>query len=129
MKLAYFLEDAYNKKLDKKAIQKRYNIDLIFRKYVDMAYAPPCERKIKRFPKFRPDPAPVGLNPASIVQNITKFEKALFAEDLDEGKRIRMLVQILESVSEPEARFLKEVFYGKTSLITKKAWEKLNAAV
>lgn len=130
MRLSFWLDDVY-KGGTVVNIKKRYLTDNTLRKYVELCYSNDCETEvgIGRIPDYNQDTAPTAYMPSNLEKQYRKFSRAIHEAgvELPIEKAERMLVQICESISVSENKFLQEVMDGNISFLPKKLMEQYDA--
>jgi len=113
MKLDYFLQEVYNAKpVD---IITRYNDDPLFNTYINLAYNTKLTKYIKDIPEYNhPDCLP-DFSISNLSKVYRKFFQCMYVDGYDIKHRNKMLIQVLESLSEYTSDFLIEVIDGNIS--------------
>lgn len=111
-----------------------YQASKTFRELVDIAYDDNLAAFFsdETMPVYKQDSVPVGFNLVRIESQLRKIRRILFFADGDvyitEARRIELAVQIFESLSAVENRFLMQVMDRSITHLPQSEWEKLKNA-
>jgi hypothetical protein len=101
----------------KLAFLKKHKDNAIFKAVLQGTFDPNIKWKIKDFPPYVPDDAPLGLNPSSLLSEMHKC--TIFAVGHPKGKGVtpkrmtELLLQILESMHPAESMIFEQMLKKK----------------
>jgi hypothetical protein len=110
---------------DPKLLSTKYKSNAALRIVFEYAFLP--EKKFllpEDEPPYRPDAAPIGMNPAILTQELRRFYVFL-REDLKPIKREALFISLLESVHPTEAKLILAIKDQKIPKLYKKITRKL----
>lgn len=116
-----FLDATYNHKLNKRSPSDQYSKDNVFKAYVDLCYNE--EAKYKAIPQYKMSNAPLGMDFSNLRLSYKKFYQSAYVLDKKPLCR-KLLIQLAESLSKVEVRFLREVLKGKIGFYPKEQYMK-----
>ena len=103
-----------------------------FANYVDLCYNRAWSSRWyrKKLPKFKLDSVPYGYHLSQLEKTIGKFQKAGFTNEtegnnLEDKRALNLLHQVMESVSDVEQKFLKQILGGKLPYLSLEKWKEL----
>lgn len=103
-----------------------------FANYVDLCYNRAWSSRWyrKKLPTFKLDPVPYGYNFSQLEKTLVKFQKAGFTSEtegsnLEDKRAFNMLHQVMESLSDVEQKFLKQILGGKLPYLALDKWKQL----
>ena len=110
---------------DPKLLSTKYKSNAALRIVFEYAFLP--EKKFllpEDEPPYRPDAAPIGMNPAILTQELRRFYVFL-RKDLKPIKREALFISLLESVHPTEAKLILAIKDQKIPKLYKKITRKL----
>jgi hypothetical protein len=110
---------------DPKLLSTKYKSNAALRIVFEYAFLP--EKKFllpEDEPPYRPDAAPIGMNPAILTQELRRFYVFL-RKDLKSIKREALFISLLESVHPSEAKLILAIKDQKIPKLYKKITRKL----
>ena len=111
--------------IDPKLLSTKYKSNAALRIVFEYAFLP--EKKFllpEDEPPYRPDAAPIGMNPAILTQELRRFYVFL-RTDLKPIKRESLFISLLESVHPTEAKLILAIKDQKIPKLYKKITRKL----
>jgi len=110
----------------KEIIKEEYNNNRIFREYLHMIYGEVPPAIALKIPKYNKENIPLGLDYSNLERSLGKIKTALFLEELDDKKRNKLLIQIAESISEPELDMVKAIMKKRWKYLTIKGYMEIS---
>lgn len=80
-----------------------------FRAMLQYVFYPGVQFSVTELPKFRPDPAPIGLSPTSLFVEMRRFYVLLETKKISVEKKSKILEEICESVHPTEAALVGRI--------------------
>lgn len=97
----------------------QYTKDNVFRAYVDLCYNETA--KYRAIPQYKVSGAPLGMDFSNLRLCYKKFYQSAYVLDKKPLCR-KLLIQLAESLSKVEVRFLREVLKGQIKFYPKEKY-------
>ena len=101
--------------------------------YVDLCYNKAWASRWfgKRVPNYTSDKVPYGYHVSQLEKTFNKFKAAAFTstvnpeQSIPEERANSLLTQVMESISDVEQKFLKQILRGKIPYFTLEKWKEV----
>lgn len=101
--------------------------------YIDLCYNRAWESRWfgKRVPNYKSDDVPYGYHLSQLEMVFNKFKAAGFTSTVNpeqaipEDRANKLLEQVMESISDVEQKFLKQILRGKVPYFVQEKWKEV----